>query len=267
MEARVQGGPGTDDPGRAEFRNVTMDDLLTRAYGVRHEQIIGPSWFGTQRFDIVAKIPSGASREQFLAMLRNLLAERFGLVLHVEQRELPSYALTVDKAGSKLKASDRDPNPDGDRAAPAGDRMPFPPGRPPEIKVDRDGFPDISEVTVNAGTPIVISGTALGARLTARHASIAQLAKVLAFQLDLPVADMTGLNGFYDFSFTFSGTNSALMQRLAGRGLPATNSPGDGNGPDLFQEIKSQLGLKLELKKSSTNVLVIDHVERVPKEN
>ena len=59
----------------------------------------------TARFDIVAKLPDAASRRQARLMLRRLLADRFGITVHRESREMPGYALTVGPRGSKLKES------------------------------------------------------------------------------------------------------------------------------------------------------------------
>src|ERR1017187_1636471 len=82
MRVRMSGGPGTPDPGQLTYSNVSLKDILINAYAVKGYQINGPKWLDSERFDIVAKIPKGATKEQFQLMLQNLLAERFKLTLH-----------------------------------------------------------------------------------------------------------------------------------------------------------------------------------------
>lgn len=93
------GGPGTDDPGQITYANAALKQLIIDAYGVKLYQVSGPDWLETERFDIVAKVPPGSSREQVKLMLRNLLAERFNLRLHRGQKEVPdaSYLLMAGK--------------------------------------------------------------------------------------------------------------------------------------------------------------------------
>src|SRR6266545_4405126 len=89
------GGPGTKDPGRIDYPNMSLKNLLMNAYDVKNFQITGPSWLDTERFDITATLPPQTTKEQFHVMLQNLLAERFKLAVHRETKELPSYTLTV----------------------------------------------------------------------------------------------------------------------------------------------------------------------------
>src|SRR5215471_4245573 len=75
------GGPGTKDPGRIHYCCNAMLPLLTQAFGVQSDRVVGPSWIadfgGPNRYIIDATIPAGASKAEFLTMLQNLLAERF----------------------------------------------------------------------------------------------------------------------------------------------------------------------------------------------
>ena len=71
-----QGGPGSGDPGRVTYTFSTIRDLMVDAYGVKRNQISGgPNWLDSERFDIVAKVPAGATKEQVKVMLQNLMAE------------------------------------------------------------------------------------------------------------------------------------------------------------------------------------------------
>src|SRR5690349_9630749 len=77
MRVMMSGGPGTPNPGQLTYTNVTLKNVIQNAYNVKGYQINGPKWLDSERFDIVAKVPHGASKEDFRVMLQNLLAERF----------------------------------------------------------------------------------------------------------------------------------------------------------------------------------------------
>jgi len=96
------------DNGRLNYTNVSLKDVIGKAHLVQSYQITGPDWIETERFDIAAKIPAEAARDQIPVMLQALLADRFGLTIHRETKELPVYALTPAKNGSKLKAAESD---------------------------------------------------------------------------------------------------------------------------------------------------------------
>jgi uncharacterized protein (TIGR03435 family) len=91
------------EPGSMVYSNVSLKLLLAAAYSVRPEQIDGPAWLDTDRYDIVAKAPVGATKDQVPLMLRNLLADRFHTTVREEIRQRASYALVTAKDGPKLK--------------------------------------------------------------------------------------------------------------------------------------------------------------------
>lgn len=63
--------------------------LLKRAYDLKQDQVLGPKWLDTERYDIVAKLPPGSgSAEQLRLMLQNLLAERFQVRSHREKTKV-----------------------------------------------------------------------------------------------------------------------------------------------------------------------------------
>src|SRR5258706_15278617 len=105
MRVGSRGGPGTGDPTRFTASNFSLSNLITTAYDLRPYQLTAPSWVNSERFDVVAKVPEGATKEQFRAMLQNLLVERFKLVIHRETKELPVFELVVGKGGPKFKES------------------------------------------------------------------------------------------------------------------------------------------------------------------
>jgi len=81
--------------------------LIAWAYDVRDDRLIGESkWLDAARYDIVAKAPELPALGQLQLMMQSLLAERFGLVIHHETRNLSFYALTVDNGGPKIQLTD-----------------------------------------------------------------------------------------------------------------------------------------------------------------
>jgi uncharacterized protein (TIGR03435 family) len=91
------------DGAMADFGGQSLMQLICRAYRAEDFQVTGPNWMGSARFDIVAKLPEGASPGQVPEMLQTMLEVRFGLTLHREEKEFPVYALVVGKDGLKLK--------------------------------------------------------------------------------------------------------------------------------------------------------------------
>jgi uncharacterized protein (TIGR03435 family) len=102
------------------------------------------------------------------------------------------------------------------------------------------------------------STSAVPGRVTAQKIPMAKLADFLSGQLGSPVTDMTGMKGFFDF--TLEWTPEARPDELA---ATSDNSP----GASIFTAIQEQLGLKLEARKGPLEMLVIDHVEKVPTGN
>jgi uncharacterized protein (TIGR03435 family) len=96
------------DPGILTLNGFPLTVALAEAYGVKMDQIAGPSWLEADCFSINARLPEGAARDQVPAMLQALLKERFKLAAHKESHPAPGYALVVDKSGPKMKPSDPD---------------------------------------------------------------------------------------------------------------------------------------------------------------
>src|ERR1700689_5031323 len=79
------------DEDQLRYSNVTIKDLVLNAFRVKDYQITGPDFIDTVRFDIVAKLPSGSSKEQAPLMLQELLVERFKMTFHREPREMQAF--------------------------------------------------------------------------------------------------------------------------------------------------------------------------------
>jgi uncharacterized protein (TIGR03435 family) len=93
--------------------NTNGNDLVSLAYGLHSKQIVnGPPWLLTARFDIegVPDVEGRPNHDQVKLMIQKLLATRFKLVLHHEQRELAVYAIIIGKNGPKLTKTDRKPS-------------------------------------------------------------------------------------------------------------------------------------------------------------
>jgi uncharacterized protein (TIGR03435 family) len=100
-------GLATDmgDAGLVRYANATLTSVLTKAYNVKFQQIAGPSWLDSERYEIIGKMPQGASKEQVPTMLQNLLAEKFQTKVHWETTQGQAYTLVVDENGPKIKES------------------------------------------------------------------------------------------------------------------------------------------------------------------
>ena len=85
------------------MRDVTVDSCIKWAYDVQNSQIAGPAWMDSDRFDITAKTESPAGIDEMKTRLKALLADRFHLTFHHEQREMKALVLTVIGSGTKLK--------------------------------------------------------------------------------------------------------------------------------------------------------------------
>ncbi len=198
-------------PGRFSYPNTTVRGVIMTAFGVNNFQVLGgPAWLRTERYDIAAKIdsPGTVSLEQLRPMLQRMLADRFQLKFRREAQELPRYALVVAKNEPKLKQS-------------AGAE----------------------------GPPLLISGDATTSKMTCTGVSMAYFAKSLenqfAFQFDRTVVDLTGLQGNFDFTLSWTRDQAA-----------------DAPGSSLFTALQEQLGLKLESQKGPVDIIYIDSIER-----
>ncbi len=98
-----------------------------------------------------------------------------------------------------------------------------------------------------------LSGGASGAFF--HNQPLSRLTFLLTRRLDRPVLNLTGLTGIYDFTLDISGLPTGVTQA------------GDNPGPSIFTTVQQDLGLKLEAQRASIDILIIDHVEKVPTEN
>src|ERR1039458_4139891 len=135
------------DAARAEYTYMALKELIVTAYKVKPYQITGPDWIATTRFDIVAKMPEGASKSDAPKMLQALLEERFKLAVHRDKKENPVLALVVAKGGAKMQESPAPVAIDENTPLKPGEMSADTPDGPVRLKVD----PKTGESTVNMG--------------------------------------------------------------------------------------------------------------------
>ena len=271
------------DAARAEYRYMSLRDLIVLAYKVQPNQISGPDWLGTQRFDIIAKLPAGATKDQANEMLQSLLEERFKMKLHRETKEHPVFALVVAKDGPKLKESPPDPTQPPDANAPlkAGEMQMDTEEGPVRITRGTDGSTTVS--MGNRGTVTTrIDMATQTLHMETSKVTMSGFALTLTRLLQTgggagrPVIDMTGLKGNYQVALDFSMADlmaiaRALAPELAvSAGAPAWQPDATASDPSgatsIFAAVKA-LGLRLEQRTAPIEQLVIDHVEKMPIEN
>jgi uncharacterized protein (TIGR03435 family) len=254
MMMRQRGGPGTPDPSQYSVENFPLSRIIQQAYGVQSYQVAGPSWIDSERYDVMAKIPQGTTKEQFQLMLQNLLAERFKLVVHKETKELPTYALVVGKGGPKMKES------------PKADPEAQPDARPPQPQIGRDGRPQLAA----GGRGMMLMMGPKGMHAEAGRSTMTQLADFLSNQLGRPVVDETHLAAQYDYALDFSPEGLAIMKGMAmpppGAGGPSGSDGGPEGGGSIFTAVQD-LGLKLEPRKGPVALVVVDSGNKTPTEN
>ena len=95
---------GTFRNGRLTMDNVTLNDAIKFAYElVSDEQLTGPEWNKSIRFDIVGLAPPETPLDQLHLMLQDLLTARLHLVLRRDQKALRYLQLLPSKTGPKLQ--------------------------------------------------------------------------------------------------------------------------------------------------------------------
>lgn len=150
-------------------KDYTLKLLIAAAYNLNSKAVSGgPGWIESDHYDIVAVTPGEVrpTRDEQMAMLRALLADRFKLTFHREQKEFSIYELEVGKGGPKLKPS--------------------------------AALPDDPPQTISTVYPQRVV-------LPARNVTMSDLTSLMQrAMLDRPVVDKTGLTGHYDFDLEWA---------------------------------------------------------------
>lgn len=236
--------------------NCSLTLLIARAYDLKPFQLSAPDWALGTRFEVTAKVEEGATKEQWRQMLQGLLAERFKLVIHRDQKEMQLYEMVVAKGGAKLKKSVPEPPKEG--AAEVTPAALF--GRDGRAELDKEGYPIIPKgckscmIVESEGShggrgchcgrdrrSLFESTGQAGARRYGHRGKI-------RFRSDV---------GSDDGSSGCSGREYTARYRGCGTGLWANDDRGDSIA----------IRLKLELKKGMAEIFVVDHAEKTRTEN
>jgi len=277
--ANVEGSP-------TEYDYMSLKDLIAYAYKVKAYQVTGLDWLGTERFDIVAKMPDGAMADDAPKMMQALLEERFKLAAHKDTEEHPVLGLVVGKGGPKLKEADAAPTPlDPDAPLKAGEMKFETPDGPARMTRNPDG-----SSTVNMGAKGTMTQRMDGQtlHLEASSLTMAGFADMLTGMMKMmqiggggsaggqQVVDMTELKGNYQVAVEVSFADLMANARAQGMNVPgpggAANASGalgasDPSGSSTVFESVQKLGLKLEPRKAKVEQVVVDHAEKTPTEN
>jgi len=261
------------DAGRVDIENWSILELLNAAYKVSPTRLTGPGWgsgvnpLTASRFDIHATFPQGATTDDVPEMLQSLLAERWKLAFHNEQKEQQVLALLVGKDGPKMQPSPTEPL--GDAANTTN--------RPDPIQVSGDPQKGMTIRGAGQVGSMKISRTPEGTiRLEAERLTMAQLADSLVQFVGRPVVDQTGLTGNYQVAFEMSIADVLAAARAAGMQVPGAPGAGgagpadaaaDPSGGTTAYKTVEKLGLKLEQRKASVDYMVIDRLEKTPTED
>jgi uncharacterized protein (TIGR03435 family) len=226
----VQPGGGWYEP------RATLLMLIRSAYSAfpLDAQVIGgPDWLRTTRFEVNARTDREVTRAETVAMMQQLLADRFKLAVHTETRQVEVYALVLARPDGRLGPGLRKPALDCDALRKAA--------------LDRDGRFVPSRVPGQGAFCGVFPTQANGIqRVDAGSATIAQfMGAIRGAARGTPLVDRTGLSGLFDVTLQF--TEGA--------------APADANAPGIFVALEEQLGLKLDRRQEPMEVLVIDRAE------
>ena len=236
------------DDARLDWGLASLADLVQYAFRVKNYQVVGPDWMRSSRWNVTARLPEGSSQDQAPEMMQTLLAERFQLKFHREQREQPVYDLEVAKGGPKLETVEASndasaaPAPSG---APAPGLFPGPfgggpfgrgPGGPPPDSPDGRGGrgPGFMTTTgANGATARISQGDGCALHLELSKLTMQDFADTLAPFLDKPVVDSTALKGTYKASLDLPMEVMLTMMQnmMRANGLPGPGQGGFGRGP------------------------------------
>lgn len=208
--------------GREKIVNLELRKIIASSFRTQDKLVLGgPPWMDTARYDIDAKGADEVTDVAVWEMMRSLLADRFRLTYHLETREMTVYALSIARGGDKLGDPTRGHCADAIKAGDECGAIRFP-----------------------------LYGVAID------NMPIGALTAVLARRLqDRPVVDDTGLHARYDAMVRWRPEEMKPEEFDA---LPIADRPPDMS---LFDAFEQQAGLKLEVRKRPTQVIVIDRVE------
>lgn len=239
------------DGQQAHIASFSLRNFLAMAYDVRPAQISGPDWLTETRFDLNATLPAGSGIKDIPQMLQGLLATRFGLTFHREQKEFPVYALIPGTRPLAMKPVAVDPS------------------------VKQDAV-DIAATGSGQGVAVNLGGgasyTFANNKLEGKKLDLPTLVDTLENFMDRPMVDQSNLKGFYDVTLEITAEDYRVMliRAAMANGIvlpPQAQRLIDGaTTPSLFDAVEKQ-GLKLEPRRLPLDVIVVDQLSKTPTEN
>ena len=166
-------GTRTLPGGRIAITNLSLRDIIRRAYGANDIEVVGgPDWIDTDRWDIAATAGSDRVDAPLDQMVRSLLEDRYKLRAHIERRERPVYALVFARSDRRLG---------------------------PKVHLSACKADDVDCARNSGNTNGIRSGTLTGVGRT-----MSDIGQTLSRYVERRVLDRTGLDERYDFEVTWS---------------------------------------------------------------
>jgi len=215
-----------------------------------------PAWVYDEHFDIAARADGSPTKDEMRLMMRSLLTDRFRLKFHSERRTKPAFNLVLARAGKLGPQLQRNTDEEACAQSLTGQNAALPTSRPSE-PTSKSGL-QLPPIPCGAIGQVPGSAPDKG-RIGGRKVTMERIAGFLTNPftgVDRPVLDRTGLVGTFDFSLEWSPENT----------LTGAPDQAAATGPDFFEALRSQLGLKVVSTTAPTNTLIIDSIER-PDEN
>ncbi|HVW11006.1 MAG TPA: TIGR03435 family protein [Bryobacteraceae bacterium] len=228
-------GISAAQPGRFEAKNTPLKFVILYAYHLLNHELAGvPDWVENEAFDITAVYPTNtaAGPADVRLMVQHLLKDRFGLVIHTEQRVIPAYDLTLLRKSGEL-----------------GQNMKASAINCDQLIAEKQPLREAggsSAVAPNGKRP-ACSISATRRWLTGGGVTMPQLTATLQSMLAKPVVDHTALEGRFDVEAKWSL-------------LDDTGDAPQGDSPSIFYALREQLGLRLDPHKKPFEVHVIDRI-------
>jgi uncharacterized protein (TIGR03435 family) len=253
---------------RVDIINVSLRSLLLLAFRAKEYQLAAPDWLTDARVNVQGTMTATATRQQVPEMIQQLLAERFRLVVHRELRPIDTYELVVGPRGHKMRGVE--PVDEFDKVFPVSE-VAKQLGTPAlmDTTVDTTEGPVRTVFTDTVARTIVTRRTMYqltsnvqrrSQTLDATRMTMAELAALLTNNMDESVLDKTGLEGFYQFRVELP-IDATIVKAARTLGL-IIESTGIAESTAV-----ENLGLRLELRRTPVEVVVVDDMNRTPTEN
>jgi uncharacterized protein (TIGR03435 family) len=244
--------------------NLPVGALIARAYPPAiPADIVGlPDWGMRDRYDVTAtSTRPNVTPDDRVAMLRALLADRFTLAAHMENRQREVYDLVLARSDGRLGTGITPLDVDcaaqraAAQAARAGGAPPPPPPPPPTVlpPLTAGGPPRVQYATPPEPCMLRMANENLEGQ-----GMVADLLTLFRAATGREVVDRTGLTGSYQVTMRFDPA--------ASRRGPETIAASPDAAPSVFTAVQEQLGMKLQSARVERPTLVIDRLER-PTEN